>query len=291
MTRYAPQWVQDGSYAGVQDRALIGALWPAGATSGLAVTAAGTPPMNVNVAPGTAAVPSGNGTGSSLCWSSAVEPVAIPPASSQARIDVVTVHPSGADLDGAAAGWILDVIGGTPAASPVAPAVPAGQLAIARVTVPANAASIVAGNIADARPGGLAIGSVAPVVTPRGLVGWAQGPATAINAASGTALTLAVPLVAGRSYEVHGWGGWAQQTTTANTGYISVSDSASIRPAWRPWQMANILANQSVQAGASHIYQPTASGTVTFTLAFLTQAGTASIAVNTCELSVIDIGG
>ena len=28
MTRYTPQWLQAGSYAGAYDRRLIGALWP-----------------------------------------------------------------------------------------------------------------------------------------------------------------------------------------------------------------------------------------------------------------------
>jgi hypothetical protein len=48
-------------------------------------------------------------------------------------------------------GYIIQVIKGTPAASPVAPATPADAILLAEVTVPANAVSLVVGNIVDRR--------------------------------------------------------------------------------------------------------------------------------------------
>ena len=87
MTRYTPLWEQAGSYAAGIDRRLLSALWPAAATTGLAVTA--TSGMVLAIAPGTAAVPSSNNTGSLLCVSDAIENVTLTaaPAAGNSRID------------------------------------------------------------------------------------------------------------------------------------------------------------------------------------------------------------
>jgi hypothetical protein len=77
------------------------------------------------------------------------------------RIDVVVCQPRANDIDGGANNdFVFAVITGTAAASPVAPAVPAGQLALVQVSVGALVSSIVAGNLNDIRPGML------PVATP-----------------------------------------------------------------------------------------------------------------------------
>jgi len=163
MTRYVPQWLQAGSYAASQDRRLIAALWPGPASSGCAVTSVGGG-MALNVAAGQVAVPSPNNTGSSLCSSDATEVVNIPaaPPSGQNRIDLVTCHPRGADLDGGTNNdFIFDVITGTAAANPVAPAVPNGQVALAQVYVGGGVASIAQANITDVRPGAMAVAGLA----------------------------------------------------------------------------------------------------------------------------------
>ena len=157
MTRYAPQWLQSGSYAGSQDRRLLQALWPAAASAGAAATVAGGN-MTVNLAAGQVAVPSQNNTGSTLCTWDAAEAVthAAAPGSGTNRIDVITCHPRGADLDGGANNdFIIDIVQGTAAVTPVAPAVPAGQVALWQVYVTGGNAALVAGNITDVRPGGL----------------------------------------------------------------------------------------------------------------------------------------
>jgi hypothetical protein len=159
MTRYTPLWEQQGSYAASVDRHLISTLWPAAASSGCAVSAPGGA-MSVNVAAGTVAVPSQNATGSTLCVSDAVEPVTIgaAPGAGLNRIDLVICQPRGNDLDGGANNdFIFTTVAGVPAASPAAPAAPAGSVALAQVYVGANVVAIAAGNITDARPGGLAV--------------------------------------------------------------------------------------------------------------------------------------
>jgi len=157
MTRYTPLWEQQGSYAAALDRRLISALWPAGATTGCAVTPATA--MTVNVAAGAVAVPTQNNTGATLCSSDAVEQVTLTaaPGSGTNRVDLVICRPRANDLDGGANNdFIFDYVTGTPAATPVAPAAPAGTLALAQIYVAGGSAAIAAGNITDVRPGGLA---------------------------------------------------------------------------------------------------------------------------------------
>jgi len=116
--------------------------------------------MVLNIDPGYIAVPTPNNTGSTLCRSDAVETVTLDPApaSGQNRIDLVICRPRGTDLDGGVNNdFIFDKVTGTAAASPVAPALPAGTVALASVYVGGGVAAIVAGNITDTRPFGLAL--------------------------------------------------------------------------------------------------------------------------------------
>lgn len=156
MTRYAPQWIQAASYGAAQDRRLIAALWPGPASSGCAVVPVSA--MTVQVQAGQVAVPTQNNSGTTLCTSDAAEQVTLTASAAQPRIDLITCHPRGTDLDGGTNNdFIFDFVTGTPAASPTVPATPAGQVALAQIAVGAGVASIVAGNITDVRPGGLAM--------------------------------------------------------------------------------------------------------------------------------------
>jgi hypothetical protein len=148
MTRHTPNWLQAGSYSAALDRDLIGALWPAPALVGMAVTPQSG--MTVQVASGRCAVPTQNNTGSTLCTSDAVENVtlAAAPGSGTNRYDLIIVQPRGNDLDGGANNdWIMTQVTGTAAASPAVPATPAGSVCIAVVYVPGGSASVTAGNI------------------------------------------------------------------------------------------------------------------------------------------------
>jgi hypothetical protein len=151
MTRYTPQWLQAGSYPASVDRRLVAALWTP-AAQGCIVTPASA--MTVNVSAGVCAVPTQNGTGSTLCTSDAVEQVTLTAANgSNPRIDLVTCHPRANELDGGGnTDFIFDFVTGVPAASPVAPSTPAGQLAVAQILVPTGSAAVTAANITDIRP-------------------------------------------------------------------------------------------------------------------------------------------
>lgn len=69
------------------------------------------------------------------------------------RIDLIVAQIYDKQAGGGATtySWSPIAVPGTPAASPVAPALPASSLLLAQVTVPANATSIVTSNISDER--------------------------------------------------------------------------------------------------------------------------------------------
>ena len=174
MTRYVPQWLQAGSYAALQDRRLLGALWPTAASSGCAVTPATA--MTLNIAAGVVAVPTQNGTGTTLCYSDATEQVTLVTApGANSRIDLVICRPRGTDLDGGANNdFVFDTVTGTVAGSPAVPATPAGTAVLAQILVGTGVATITAGNITDVRPGALAVPNFP--VAPAGDTAWTTVP-------------------------------------------------------------------------------------------------------------------
>ena len=296
MTRYTPLWLQPGSYPASLDRRLIAALWPGPASSGGAVTVASA--MTLNVAALTAAVPSPNSSGSTLCYSDATEQVTLPaaPASGSNRIDLVTVHPRGNDLDGGVNNdWIVDSVQGAVAASPAVPATPAGQLALAQIYIPGGSAAVTAGNITDVRPGGLAVPPLSGVGSPpRGWVASVVGPASQINAGATqtTVLQLTAPLVAGRRYRVtvqvlasqQGASGQPQSIFNDSTGYIP---AGIIRPFWIG---ATIVATMAAPGNGVWTFVATNTANDTFTLTAASNAGTCQVGANAAQISLEDIG-
>jgi hypothetical protein len=127
-----------------------------------------------------------------------------------------------------------------------------------------------------------------------GLVGETTGPASLVNLAAGTAQTivsLAVPLVAGRAYEVAA----VMSITIAGqpTGmFCTLSDSMTVRPAWRPWQLPYVqnMTSGSMAAGASRIYKPTTTGTDTFSFQALINGSAGSVAAGNATIHVTDQG-
>jgi hypothetical protein len=206
MTRYAPLWLQSGSYAAGVDRRLVAALWPAARADGMAVSSAGAG-MGLNVAAGSCAIPAANGTGAVLCASDGVEVVTLEPAppSGTNRIDLVICQSRGADLDGGANNdFVFAYTKGTEAASPVAPATPPGALALAQVRVNGGAATIAAGDITDVRPSSLAVPGPIPA---RGYLVGVAGPATQtdVGATSTEVVSSTQNVVAGRLYRLDGY--------------------------------------------------------------------------------------
>jgi len=152
-----PSWLQAGSYPAQYDRITAQALW---ATTGiinsasLAVTANSPAAMSVRVASGWAAIV-GTTTinmGVYTSYNDATEVLTITTANpTNPRIDLVCLTVRDAYYSGASNDVILQVIAGTPAGSPVAPALPANSISLATVAVGAAVTQINSGNITDTR--------------------------------------------------------------------------------------------------------------------------------------------
>ena len=147
------------SYTAQQMRGLIDAVVPmAGVTfkDDLKVTQRGAGAnMSVDVAAGQAAI---RGTsialqGTYMVRNTSTVNVAVTTANAtNPRIDLIVARVRDKQADGGTAySWAPEVVTGTAAATPVAPAVPVSSIVLAQVAVPANAVSVVTANITDKR--------------------------------------------------------------------------------------------------------------------------------------------
>lgn len=252
MTRYTPNWIQQGNYAAVNDRRLIGAIWPNEGVSGMVASAGAG--MTVNIAAGVAVVNIGL-YNACLCSSNATEAVVIPTAPpSNPRIDLIVCQVRSNELDGGPNNdWLFQVVTGTPAASPVPPAVPARAVEIAQVLVPAGSVSVIAGNITDIRPAqlnqpwGAAWGVVA--------VGRVTANATGISAVTDLVQTSAYAQQANRRYTVTAHIPQTLQQTAAGTIIANLMDSAGqVRQAAR---FTAVPAGQGPSIQLIYEYEPT----------------------------------
>lgn len=155
--RTPPSWQQQGSHPAENDRLTMQAIFATtgvvGASS-LAVTAQGTPNMTVNVASGWAAVVGTTQTnmGVYVAYNDATTILTVSTANaSLPRIDLVCATVNDAFYTGLNNNVVFQVIAGTPAASPVAPTLPANSVSLATIAVAASATTITSGNITDTR--------------------------------------------------------------------------------------------------------------------------------------------
>jgi hypothetical protein len=152
-----PSWLQAGSYPAQYDRITAQALWATTGiinSSSLAVTANSPAGMSVRVASGWAAI-IGTSTinmGVYTAYNDASVTLTVTTANpTNPRIDLVCMTVRDAYYAGADNDVILQVIAGTPAGSPVAPALPANSISLATVAVGAAVTQINSGNITDTR--------------------------------------------------------------------------------------------------------------------------------------------
>lgn len=155
--RTPPSWLQNGSHPAENDRLTTQALW---ATTGiikstsLEVTPNSPVGMSVVIASGWAAIVGTTqaNMGTYVAYNDAATVVTITTANpTNPRIDLVCATVQDAYYTGSSNNVIFQVIAGTPASSPVAPALPANSIALATVDVAAGALSITSGNITDLR--------------------------------------------------------------------------------------------------------------------------------------------
>jgi len=175
-----PSWLQNASHPAENDRLTTQALW---ATTGiiapasLAVTANSPAAMNVYVADGWAAIVGTTQAdmGTYVAYNDASVLLTITAANpTNPRIDLICMTVNDSYYSGVLDNVVFQVIAGTPAATPVAPSLPANSISLATVYVASGALSITSGNITDTRVSvttNLPIGDITGVTAGTGLTG------------------------------------------------------------------------------------------------------------------------
>jgi len=155
--RTPPSWLQNGSHPAENDRLTTQSIFKTTGiinSSDLQVTQNSPTGMSVLVSSGWAAI---LGTiqanmGMYMSYNDASTALTITTANpSNPRIDLVCVTVSDAYYTGSLNTVAFNVVAGTPAASPVAPATPSNSIALAQVAVGAGVTTIGNANITDVR--------------------------------------------------------------------------------------------------------------------------------------------
>lgn len=155
--RTPPSWLQNGSHPAENDRLTTQALW---ATTGiikstsLEVTQNSPAGMSVRVASGWAAIVGTTqaNMGTYVGYNDDTVVLGVTTADpTNPRIDRVCMTVNDAYYTGSLNNVVLQVVAGTPAGSPVAPATPANSISLATVAVAAGATALTTANITDTR--------------------------------------------------------------------------------------------------------------------------------------------
>ena len=178
--RTPPSWLQNGSHPAENDRLSMQAIWATTGivnSSSLLVTANSPLGMSVLVASGWCVIV-GNyqaNMGVYTIYNDATTTLTIATADpTNPRIDRVVATVQDSYYTGSADNVIFQVLTGTPASSPVAPATPTNSISLATVTVGAGVGQINSGNITDTRvltTTNMPIGDITAVVAGTGLSG------------------------------------------------------------------------------------------------------------------------
>ena len=156
--RNPPSWLQNGSHTAENDRLtanqIVWAQTGVRRTNDLKVSQSGTPAMSVSIAAGWAVV-LGDYTSNMGVYSiyndAAVSGTITAADPTNPRIDRVCLTVSDSAYTGSVNTVAVNVVAGTPAGSPVAPATPTNSISLATVAVAAGATTIVNANITDTR--------------------------------------------------------------------------------------------------------------------------------------------
>ena len=154
--RTPPSWLQNGSHPAENDRlsqqSIFSSTGVIGSTS-LQITAQASPNMTVIAAAGWASILSSTAlAGVYVVYNDAATTLTITTAdATNPRIDRIVATVRDSYYSGANNDVIFQVLPGTPAASPSAPATPSNSISLATIAVAANTTTITSGNITDTR--------------------------------------------------------------------------------------------------------------------------------------------
>ena len=156
--RNPPSWLQNGSHTAENDRLTANQnVWAQSGvrrTNDLVVSQSATPAMSVSIAAGWGIIV-GNFTsnmGAYSFYNDAATTATITAANpTNPRIDRICVTVSDSAYTGSTNTIAFNVVAGTPAGSPVAPATPTNSISLATVLVGAGVTTILNANITDTR--------------------------------------------------------------------------------------------------------------------------------------------
>jgi hypothetical protein len=156
--RNPPSWLQNGSHTAENDRLtanqIVWAQTGVRRTNDLTVSQSGTPAMSVSIAAGWAII-LGDYTSNMGAYSvyndAAVSGTITAADPTNPRIDRVCLTVADSAYTGSTNTVTVNVVAGTPAGSPVAPATPVNSISLATVAVGAGVTTILNANITDTR--------------------------------------------------------------------------------------------------------------------------------------------